>query len=49
VAGLLGTGGMGWLRGITSFFVPVLVGKIVGGTAIFALMAWVQVQDELSE
>lgn len=32
---------------VFGFFLPVLAGNIVGGTAIFALMAWGQVKDEL--
>lgn len=29
------------------FFAPVLIGNIVGGTAIFAFLAWAQVRDEI--
>ncbi|WP_298921942.1 formate/nitrite transporter family protein [uncultured Roseobacter sp.] len=34
---------------IGGFFIPVLAGNIIGGTVIFALMAWGQVRDELPE
>lgn len=32
---------------VLGFFVPVLAGNVVGGTMIFALMAWGQVRDEV--
>lgn len=32
--------------GILEFFLPTLAGNIIGGTVIFALMAWGQVRDE---
>ncbi|WP_300038447.1 formate/nitrite transporter family protein [uncultured Roseobacter sp.] len=32
---------------ISTFFLPVLAGNIIGGTVIFTLMAWGQVRDEL--
>ncbi|MEL6913735.1 MAG: formate/nitrite transporter family protein [Pseudomonadota bacterium] len=35
------------LGGALSFFVPVFAGNVVGGTVIFALMAWGQVMDEV--
>ena len=34
---------------VFSFFLPVLAGNIAGGTAVFTLMAWGQVRDELDE
>lgn len=49
MAVLIWTGDLGIWAGFTTFFVPVLAGNIVGGTAIFALIAWAQVRDELSE
>jgi len=49
MAVLIWTGDLSVLQGISAFFVPVLVGNIVGGTAIFALMAWVQFRAEVSE
>ena len=35
------------LGGSLSFFVPVLLGNVVGGTVIFTLIAWGQVKDEV--
>jgi formate/nitrite transporter FocA (FNT family) len=32
---------------ITEFFVPVLIGNIIGGTALFALIAYAQVMKEI--
>ncbi|KAA9007957.1 formate/nitrite transporter family protein [Histidinibacterium aquaticum] len=32
--------------GITTSFLPMLAGNVVGGTVIFALMAWGQVRDD---
>ncbi len=34
---------------VFSFFLPVLAGNIAGGTAVFTLMAWGQVRDELED
>ncbi|UWQ18066.1 formate/nitrite transporter family protein [Jannaschia sp. M317] len=42
VQGMLGFG-----EAVFGFFLPVLAGNIIGGTAIFALMAWGQVKDEI--
>lgn len=33
---------------ITEFFVPVLIGNVIGGTAVFALIAYAQVMEEIS-
>ncbi len=32
---------------ITGFFIPVLIGNIVGGTALFAMIAYAQVMNEI--
>ena len=32
---------------VTDFFVPALIGNIIGGTALFALIAYAQVMKEL--
>ena len=40
--GRLGLGPM-----VTDFFVPVLIGNIIGGTALFALIAYAQVMKEI--
>ena len=42
---LHGDAGAGWL--MTFFLAPVLAGNIVGGTALFALIAYAQVMREL--
>lgn len=41
------TGQLGFDGAVYGFFLPVLAGNVVGGTAIFALMAWGQVKDEI--
>jgi formate-nitrite transporter family protein len=40
-------GDLPWLTMITSFLAPVLIGNIVGGTALFALIAYAQVMKEI--
>ena len=32
---------------VTDFFVPVLIGNVIGGTALFALIAYAQVMKEI--
>ena len=36
-----------WWRMITDFMVPVVIGNTIGGTALFALIAYAQVMDEI--
>ena len=36
-----------WWRMITDFMVPVVIGNMIGGTALFALIAYAQVMDEI--
>jgi formate/nitrite transporter FocA (FNT family) len=36
-----------WWRMLGQFFVPVLLGNIVGGTALFALISYAQVMEEI--
>jgi len=36
-----------WWRMITDFMVPVLIGNTIGGTALFALIAYAQVMEEI--
>ena len=45
---LLLSGGLSVSNALLSFFIPVFAGNVVGGSAIFTLMAWGQVQDEVS-
>ena len=40
-------GDLGWLAMLTGFVIPVLAGNIVGGTALFALIAYAQVMNEI--
>lgn len=35
--------------GALNFFVPVLIGNVVGGTAVFTLLTWAQVAAEVEE
>lgn len=46
---LLFSGETGAADAVFAFFLPVLAGNIVGGTVIFTLMAWGQVQDEVED
>jgi formate/nitrite transporter FocA (FNT family) len=41
------TGNIGYQAAVFGFFLPVLAGNIVGGTAIFTMMAWGQVRHEV--
>ncbi|MEM9013076.1 MAG: formate/nitrite transporter family protein [Pseudomonadota bacterium] len=47
MAYLLLIGELGGIDAIAGFFLPVLAGNVVGGTAIFAFMAWGQVRAEV--
>lgn len=47
MAYMLVTGHLGLGAAAFGFFLPVLAGNVIGGTAIFTLMAWGQVKDEL--
>lgn len=47
MAFLLLRGDLGFAPAMLDFFLPVLAGNIVGGTAIFALLAWGQVRNEV--
>ncbi|MBV8573868.1 MAG: formate/nitrite transporter family protein [Acetobacteraceae bacterium] len=40
-------GGMSWSSMLTDFFVPVLIGNVVGGTALFTLISYAQVMQEI--
>ena len=44
---LLFSGEWIWWRMITDFMVPVLIGNMIGGTALFALIAYAQVMEEI--
>ncbi len=40
-------GDWAWWQAITTFMLPVLAGNIVGGTALFAVLSYAQVKDEI--
>jgi formate/nitrite transporter FocA (FNT family) len=42
-------GQLGVVDAVAGFFLPVLAGNVVGGTLIFAFLAWAQVTDEISD
>lgn len=44
---LVFSGGWGWWQMLAQFMAPVLIGNIVGGTALFALISYAQVMDEI--
>jgi formate/nitrite transporter FocA (FNT family) len=44
---LLVAGDIGLGRALGGFLLPVLIGNIIGGTALFTLLAYGQVKDEL--
>jgi formate-nitrite transporter family protein len=44
---LVANGELSWLSMLTQFVIPVLAGNIVGGTALFALIAYAQVMKEI--
>ncbi|WP_189499735.1 formate/nitrite transporter family protein [Algimonas arctica] len=44
---LVVTGNLDFQGAVIGFFLPVLAGNIVGGTAIFTMMAWGQVRHEV--
>ena len=44
---LLLQGDLGAIPALLQFFVPVLVGNVVGGTVVFTLLAWGQVKAEV--
>jgi len=44
VQGLIGT-----QQAVFSFFIPVLMGNVVGGTVIFTVLAWAQIKPEVEE
>ncbi|PYE84517.1 formate/nitrite transporter family protein [Pseudoroseicyclus aestuarii] len=44
---LLIRGELGWMHAAFGFWLPVLAGNIVGGTAVFTMTAWGQVREEI--
>ncbi|MEE4189683.1 MAG: formate/nitrite transporter family protein [Roseobacter sp.] len=49
MAVLVLSGSLGFSGAVLGFFLPVLAGNVVGGTGIFALIAWGQVKEEIRE
>ena len=47
MAYLLVGGELGFGTALTGFFLPVLAGNIIGGTAVFTMIAYGQVVDDL--
>lgn len=47
VALMIFDGGLSVIDGVAGFILPVLLGNVLGGTAIFSALAWGQVQAEL--
>ncbi|WP_299658319.1 formate/nitrite transporter family protein, partial [uncultured Tateyamaria sp.] len=47
MAYLLVQGELGLIQAVFSFFLPVLAGNVIGGTVIFTLLAWAQIQPEV--
>lgn len=47
VAALGMHGGISWSSAIFGFLIPALIGNIIGGTGLFALLAYSQVKQEL--
>lgn len=49
MAVLILQGSLGGYDAVFGFFLPVLAGNIIGGTAVFTLMAWGQVRDDVED
>lgn len=47
MAFLVVTGAIGFSDAVFGFFLPVLAGNVVGGSAIFAMLVWGQVKEEI--
>jgi formate/nitrite transporter FocA (FNT family) len=47
MAVLVVSGSLGFSGAVFGFFLPVLLGNVVGGTGIFALLAWGQVKEQM--
>lgn len=44
---LVFSGDWAWWQMLTQFTMPVLIGNVIGGTALFALISYAQVMDEI--
>ncbi|WP_299374065.1 formate/nitrite transporter family protein [uncultured Tateyamaria sp.] len=47
MAYLMVQGELGLLQAVFGFFLPVLAGNVIGGTVIFTLLVWAQIQPEV--
>jgi len=41
------SGDWAWWQMLWQFFAPVLIGNVIGGTALFALISYAQVMEEI--
>lgn len=44
VQGMIGAG-----QAVFGFFIPVLIGNVVGGMAIFTVLAWAQIRSDMED
>ena len=49
MAFLIVLGELGLASAAFGFFIPVLIGNVIGGTAIFTMLAWAQIQPEVAD
>ncbi|MEO0390615.1 MAG: formate/nitrite transporter family protein [Pseudomonadota bacterium] len=49
MAYLIVLGELGAVQAIFGFFLPVLAGNVIGGTVIFTLLVWAQIQPEVTK
>ncbi len=49
MAFLMVLGELSFMQATFGFFVPVLIGNVIGGTVIFTMLTWAQVQPEVEE
>lgn len=48
MAFLIVLGELGFYQAVFGFFLPVLVGNVVGGTVVFTMLTWAQVKPEVA-
>nr|WP_315899399.1 formate/nitrite transporter family protein [Leisingera aquaemixtae] len=49
MAFLMVQGELGLFPAVFRFFLPVLLGNVIGGTAVFTLLTWAQIRPEVKE
>jgi formate/nitrite transporter FocA (FNT family) len=42
-------GDWAWWQMLSQFLLPVLIGNMIGGTALFALLSYAQVMEEIED